>query len=43
MISGNAIEGTRFRLGGTTMTALSKVLLDGYAAYGTKDEVWNMT
>lgn len=41
MISGNAIEGSRFRLGGTTMTALSKrFFLDGYAAYGTKDEVW---
>lgn len=39
MISGNAIEGTRFRLGGTTMTALSKrFFLDGYMAYGTKDE-----
>ncbi|WP_245832378.1 DUF5686 and carboxypeptidase-like regulatory domain-containing protein [Massilibacteroides vaginae] len=41
MISANAIEGTRFRLGGTTMTALSKrFFLDGYAAYGTKDKEW---
>lgn len=41
MISGNAIEGTRFRLGGTTMTAFSKrFFLDGYAAYGTKDKEW---
>lgn len=39
LISGNAIEGTRFRLGGTTMTAFSKrFFLDGYMAYGTKDE-----
>ena len=41
MISANAIEGTRFRLGGTTMTPLSKrFFLDGYAAYGTKDKEW---
>ncbi|WP_103983501.1 DUF5686 and carboxypeptidase-like regulatory domain-containing protein [Parabacteroides chinchillae] len=38
-ISGNAIEGARFRVGGTTTTAFSKRLfLDGYVAYGTKDE-----
>lgn len=38
-ISGNAIEGARFRVGGTTTTAFSKRLfLDGYMAYGTKDE-----
>lgn len=38
-VSGNAIEGARFRLGGTTTTAFSKRLfIDGYAAYGTKDE-----
>ncbi|WP_102406071.1 DUF5686 and carboxypeptidase-like regulatory domain-containing protein [Parabacteroides bouchesdurhonensis] len=38
-ISGNAIEGARFRVGGTTTTAFSKNLfLDGYVAYGTKDE-----
>jgi hypothetical protein len=37
-ISGNAIEGARFRLGGTTTTHFSKRLfLDGLAAYGTKD------
>ncbi|MDD4515245.1 DUF5686 family protein [Massilibacteroides sp.] len=41
MISGNAIEGTRLRLGGTTMTAFSKrFFLDGFAAYGTKDKEW---
>jgi hypothetical protein len=41
MISANAIEGTRLRLGGTTMTAFSKrFFLDGYAAYGTKDKEW---
>lgn len=41
MISSNAIEGTRLRLGGTTMTAFSKrFFLDGYAAYGTKDKEW---
>ena len=38
-VSGNAIEGARFRFGGTTTTAFSKRLfLDGFAAYGTKDE-----
>ena len=37
-ISGNAIEGARFRVGGTTTTAFSKRLfLDGYLAYGSKD------
>ena len=37
-ISGNAIEGARFRVGGTTTTAFSKRLfLDGYMAYGSKD------
>lgn len=37
-ISGNAIEGARFRVGGTTTTAFSKNLFfDGYMAYGTKD------
>lgn len=41
MISSNAIEGTRLRLGGTTMTAFSKrFFLDGYVAYGTKDKEW---
>lgn len=39
LISGNAIEGARFRVGGVTTTAFSKRLfLDGYMAYGTKDE-----
>ena len=38
-ISGNALEGARFRVGGTTTTAFSKRLfIDGYAAYGTKDK-----
>ena len=38
-INGNAIEGARFRVGGTTTTAFSKNLFfDGYMAYGTKDE-----
>ncbi len=37
-VSGNAIEGARFRMGGTTTTAFSKHLyFDGYVAYGTKD------
>lgn len=39
VISGNTIEGARFRVGGTTTTAFSKQLfMDGYVAYGTKDE-----
>lgn len=38
-ISGNAIEGARFRAGGMTTPALNKHLFfDGYAAYGTRDE-----
>lgn len=38
-LSGNALEGARFRVGGTTTTAFSKRLfIDGYAAYGTKDK-----
>lgn len=38
-INGNSIEGARFRVGGTTTTAFNKRLfLDGYVAYGTKDE-----
>lgn len=38
-ISGNAIEGARFRVGGTTTTAFSRNLFfDGYMAYETKDE-----
>lgn len=36
--NGNAIEGGRFRVGGTTTTAFSKRwFFDGYLAYGTKD------
>ena len=35
----SAIEGARFRVGGTTTTAFSRNLFfDGYMAYGTKDE-----
>lgn len=38
-VSGNALEGARFRVGGTTTTAFSdRLFVDGYAAYGTKDE-----
>ena len=38
-ISGSAIEGARFRVGGTTTPALHKNLFfDGYVAYGTRDE-----
>lgn len=38
-ISGNSIEGARFRVGGATSTAFSKNLfMDGYVAYGTRDE-----
>lgn len=38
-ISGNTVEGVRLRAGGATTTALSKrFFLDGYAAYGTRDE-----
>lgn len=38
-ISGNSIEGARFRVGGTTTSAFNKNLFfDGYVAYGTKDE-----
>lgn len=37
--NGNVIEGARFRVGGTTTTAFSnRFFLDGYMAYGTKDE-----
>ena len=36
--NGNAIEGARFRVGGTTTPAFNKhFFLDGYAAYGTRD------
>lgn len=38
-INHNPLEGMRFRAGGTTTTAFSRHLfLDGYMAYGTKDE-----
>lgn len=38
-VSWNDIEGGRFRFGGTTTPAFSKRLfLDGFVAYGTKDE-----
>lgn len=37
----NPVEGNRFRLGGRTSAGFSrKWYLDGYAAYGTKDERW---
>ena len=37
-ISGNAIEGARFRVGGATTPMLHKRLFfDGYAAFGTRD------
>lgn len=37
-ISGNAIEGARFRVGGMTTPMLNKNwFFDGYAAYGTRD------
>ncbi len=37
-ISGNAIEGARFRVGGTTTPAFHKRLFfDGFAAFGTRD------
>ena len=37
-ISGNALEGARFRIGGATTVNLSRQLFaDGYLAYGTKD------
>ncbi|MDH6359122.1 DUF5686 and carboxypeptidase-like regulatory domain-containing protein [Parabacteroides sp. PF5-9] len=37
-VSGNAIEGARFRVGGTTTKFFSnRLFLDGYAAYGTDD------
>jgi hypothetical protein len=38
LVSGNMLEGTRFRLGGTTTTNLSnRFFADGYVAYGTGD------
>lgn len=41
LISFNPIEGTRLRFGGRTSPKFSNsVLLEGYAAYGTKDDRW---
>ena len=41
LVSVNNIEGARMRLGGTTTTAFNKRwVLEGYAAYGTKDREW---
>lgn len=38
-ISGNAVEGMRFRAGATTTTHLNdRLFADGYVAYGTKDD-----
>lgn len=38
-ISGNSLEGARFRVGGSTQAALSRnFFADGYLAYGTKDK-----
>lgn len=38
-ISGNAIEGARMRIGGTTTPVFNdRLFLDGYMAYGTRDE-----
>lgn len=40
-ISGNTVEGARFRFGGMTTAALNKRwFTQGYVAYGTKDEKW---
>ena len=38
-VNNNSLEGMRFRAGGTTTTAFNNhVFLDGYVAYGVKDE-----
>lgn len=38
-ISGNAIEGARLRIGGTTTPVFNdRLFFDGYMAYGTRDE-----
>lgn len=38
-ISGNTIEGARMRIGGTTTPVFNdRLFLDGYMAYGTRDE-----
>jgi len=40
-ISANSLEGTRFRLGGTTTANLNRHLfLNGYLAYGTRDRMF---
>ena len=40
-ISGNDVEGTRLRFGGTTTANLWKhFYVNGYGAYGTRDEKW---
>ena len=37
----NSVEGSRFRFGGRTTTDFSKkVTLDGYVAYGTRDQIF---
>ena len=39
MFSTNELEGNRFRIGGRSTTALSeKVFMEGYLAYGTRDQ-----
>ncbi len=41
MVSYNLVEGPRFRFGGRTSSVFSKWYeLNGYVAYGTKDEKW---
>lgn len=41
LVSGNTVEGTRFRLGLATNSRLFKDLrISGYAAYGLKDDRW---
>lgn len=41
LVSGNSVEGARFRVGGMTMSPLNPHLFaKGYVAYGTKDEKW---
>ena len=38
-VNNNTLEGMRYRIGGTTTPAFNKRLfLDGYVAYGVKDE-----
>lgn len=41
LVSGNSVEGARFRMGGMTMSPLNPHLFaKGYVAYGTKDKKW---